>query len=224
MIHEFWDVQLIVGPRNPGFYKVSPGIRRHSQVWGPLGSAAKLGALPGGGVCGRRGRWRGRLVSKALACSPFHSLDTPSLSQPLGVLSTLLASLLHASIPPQRGPRGPSSCWCLCGKAQPRSLASRAQRVRGRKQERPGGLRPHVGPLPHFRLLAFLLGCLHSCRVLMSLGAQRTSCAGWDLLRQEQGSSRSRDSWSVLTPWSGGARHALVIWEAAPGMRAVHGA
>ena len=102
------------------------------------------------------------------------------------------------------------------------SLASRAQRVRGRKQEHPGGLRPHVGSLPRFRLLAFLLGCHHSCRVLMSLGAQRTSCAGWGLLHQEQGSSRSRDSWSaggaqslcshlgpeeLGMPWSSGRRH-----------------
>lgn len=108
-----------MGPRNPGFYKVSLGIRRHSQVWGPLGSAAKLGVLPGGRVCGWRGRWYGRLVSKALACSPFHGLDTPSLSQPPGVLSALLASHLHASIPPQMGPGGPSGRWCVCGKAQP---------------------------------------------------------------------------------------------------------
>ena len=81
MIHEFWEVQFIVGPRNPGFYKVSPGIWRHSQVWGPLGSAAKLGALPGGGVCGRRGCRHGRLVSKALACSPF-LLDINCCSKP----------------------------------------------------------------------------------------------------------------------------------------------
>lgn len=166
-----------MGPRNPGFYKVSLGIRRHSQVWGPLGSAAKLGVLPGGRVCGWRGRWYGRLVSKALACSPFHGLDTPSLSQPPGVLSALLASHLHASIPPQRGPGGPSGRWCVCGKAQPRSLASRAQRAMGHKQEHPGGLRPQVGSLPRLRPLAFLLGCHQSCRVLMSLGAQRTSCA-----------------------------------------------
>lgn len=148
LIREFWEVQLIVGPRNPGFYKLSPGIRRHSQVWGPLGSATKLGALPGGGVCGQRGRRRGRLVSKALACSPFHSLDTPLLSQPLGVLSTLLTSLLHASIPPQKGPRGPSGCWCLCGKAQPGLQGSEGEGPQAGASWWPPSPRGISAPLP----------------------------------------------------------------------------
>lgn len=122
----------------------------------------------------------------------------------------------------------PSGCQCLCGKAQPGSLDSRAQRARGRKQEHPGGLLVgrHVGSLPCFRSPAFLPGCHHSCKALMSLEAQRTSYAGRDLLCQERGSCRSGNSWaaeSVLTLWSGGAQHALVIWEAAPGMQAVHG-
>ena len=221
-----------MGPRNPGFYKVSLGIRRHSQVWGPLGSAAKLGVLPGGRVCGWRGRWYGRLVSKALACSPFHGLDTPSLSQPPGGAKCppRLPSPSFYSSP--EGSRGAFwSLVCVWEGTALEGLASRAQRAMGRKQEYPGGLRPQVGSLPRLRPLAFLLGCHQSCRVLMSLGAQRTSCARWGLLHQEQGSSRSRDSWSA-----GGAQSLCshlgpkelsmpwVIWEAAPGVRAVHGA
>lgn len=118
----------------------------------------------------------------------------------------------------------PSGCQCLCGKAQPGSLDSRAQRARGRKQEHPGGLLVgrHVGSLPCFRSPAFLPGCHHSCKALMSLEAQRTSCAGRDLLCQERGSCRSGNSWAageaqslcshfgpeaLSTPWSSGRRH-----------------
>ena len=174
-------------------------------------------------MCGWRSCWCRRLVSKAPACSRFHGLDTPSLSQSLGLLSTLLISLLYASIPPQRGPRGAFRMPVSVREGAAPQPGPQAQRARARKQEHPGGLLlgRHMGSLPCFRSPAFLPGYHHSCKALMSLEAQRTSCAGWELLCQERGSCRSGNSWAtgaaqslcshfnpeaLSAPWSPGGR------------------
>lgn len=140
---------------------------------GTLGSAAKLGVLPGGRVCA----WvEEGAVARGLSPRPwlaaFHGLDlTVTLSAPGGVLSALLASPSPSFYSSPEGSRGPSGHWCVCGKAQPlEAWPPGLQRAMGRKQEDPGGLRPQVGSLPRLRPLAFLLGCHQSCRVLMSLG------------------------------------------------------